>query len=187
VSGLDDVFSATRRPDSVESAQDLAPVAFPNGVRPSWAGRTALYRTLGDRDLNALGAEAVAPGVTAVEGKPLPKRALTWVTGQGEQVTIGDVVALGILGNPDALGLIVGPGDGGRVECLLGDHDDPLGTRPTLEVEAYQLRMLLRRGVKPKMPSDYTRDATPLMRDPETEEKDDSAEGEGSETEPLAA
>jgi hypothetical protein len=105
-----------------------------------------------------------------------------WRTEVGDNVTAGDVVALGLLANPDAVGLIVGPGTEGRVKCLLGDHDNPHGVRPTIQVEAYQLRMLLRKGVTPKVPSDYSA-ATPLMRDPETEDMD----GEGGGAETLAA
>ncbi|HEX6686827.1 MAG TPA: hypothetical protein VF062_28940 [Candidatus Limnocylindrales bacterium] len=112
---------------------------------------------------------------------------MIWQTHQGDNVTTGDVVALGILGNPDAVGLIVGPGTKGRVECLLGDHDNPHGERPTLQVEAYQLRMLLRKGVKPKVPSDNTRQATPVMRDPATEAEDGGENNDGETAETLAA
>ena len=114
---------------------------------------------------------------------------MIWQTLTGDDVTKGDVVALGILGNPDAVGLIVGPGADGRVECLLGDHDNPHGERPTLQVEAYQLRMLLRKGVTPKVLSDYTRQATPVVRDPETEAEDggETTDKDNEPAETLAA
>lgn len=115
---------------------------------------------------------------------------MIWRTTFGDEVTSGDVVALGILSNPDAVGRIVGPGRGGRVECLLGDFDDPNRTRPKLEVEAYQLRMLLRKGreVQPKVPSDHTRSASPSMRDPQTEnDTDDTTTAEGGEVEATQA
>ncbi len=104
---------------------------------------------------------------------------MNWRTVFGDEVTTGDVVALGIIGNPSAVGLIVGPGQDGRIECLIGDHDNTHGTRLRLQVEAYQLRMLLRKGVSPKVANDLARQATPVMRDPETED--------GGEEETLAA
>lgn len=69
---------------------------------------------------------------------------MSWFTTFDDEVTAGDVVALSILGSPDVVGFIVGPGAEGRVSCLL--NNGSRGSPSALEVEAHQLRMLVRRG-----------------------------------------
>jgi hypothetical protein len=70
----------------------------------------------------------------------------SWKTRQGEEVTIGDVVALSVLSSPDAKGKIVGAASDGLVECVLGDHEDPHGRRPRLRVEADNILMLVKKA-----------------------------------------
>lgn len=85
-------------------------------------------------------------GGMALDRGPDDERVPSWRTRQGERVTIGDVVALSVLSFPDAVGRIVGVASDGRIECTLGDHDDPHGKRPRLRVEADNLLMLIRKG-----------------------------------------
>lgn len=71
---------------------------------------------------------------------------MNWLTRQGDEVTVGDLVALSVLSFPDAKGRILGAAGDGRIVCVLGDNDDPHGTRPRLAVEEDNLVMLLRKA-----------------------------------------
>ncbi|HEX6683537.1 MAG TPA: hypothetical protein VF062_12105 [Candidatus Limnocylindrales bacterium] len=103
---------------------------------------------IGEKDLRAFSDDPAPTPTVASEGAPLPKRAPTWRTRQGDEVTIGDLVALSVLGTDGrgAKGRIVGAAGEGVVECVLGDFDDPRGTRPRLHVEEDNLVMLLRKA-----------------------------------------
>ncbi len=45
-----------------------------------------------------------------------------WVTRCGDRVGVGDTVALSVLTHADAIGRIVGAGEGGQVRCALVCH-----------------------------------------------------------------
>jgi hypothetical protein len=174
VSWLDDLFLVKHEPNHAQPAQGQAvtQVSLPSGERPSWAADgTALYRVL-DESWGQSAPLDVQPVKTVVEATadPLPQDGGTWQTRHGHEVTTGDLVALNVRGNPDAMGRIVGAAANGLVECVLGDYDDPRRTRVRLHVSEDDLVALLRtrEGVRPQVPSDYAY-ATPLMRDPETE------------------
>ena len=65
----------------------------------------------------------------------------------GELVSIGDVVALRGLDNPDAMGLIVGTSEDGSPQCVLGGFGGPPGrSHPSQRVKEDNLAALLRKA-----------------------------------------
>lgn len=136
-------------------------VTFDSDQLPSWATATGLFASLRDRDL---GSETTQP-LLPVDVQPAPplrerrtpatraKTAGGWRTPDGVELDVGDVVALKIAGNPDAIGRILGPGAEGRVECTLGDYLDPHARHPKIEVEQDQLLLLLRKAGGPQKPA----------------------------------
>lgn len=115
MSWLDDVLRRGRD-NAIPADHPLAEieaVTFSSGGRPSWAvPGTGLYRVL-DETLSQREPLDVQPSktVTDASAEPLPRRrasAPTWRTRQGDEVTIGDRVALSVLGHPGAVGRILG-------------------------------------------------------------------------------
>lgn len=142
---LFDAILARRRATD-QAAGESAPVAL--GERPSWTTETGLFEAV-SRPLVA------GPGtdVTAVEGaEPLPQRpmaSMIWRTRFGQDVGVGDLVALSLLAHPDAQGWIVGPSEDGRVLCTLNTKAAETGPKPLVTVDADYLLLLLRKGEEP--------------------------------------
>ena len=69
-----------------------------------------------------------------------------WQTRQGDQVSIGDHVALSSLAVPDAKGCLVAAAEDGRPVVVLGNYDSPRRGKRPLVVEEDNLLLLLRRA-----------------------------------------
>lgn len=131
-----------------------------NDQWPAWVTGTGLFKAVGDRDLGQATQPLPLPPIYVESGLPLPERrptesqaVPTWrgQTPEGVPLESGDVVALGGLNNPDAIGLIVGPGTDGRVKCLLGNfdiHSIRSSSHPTIHVEEDQLLVLVRKAAR---------------------------------------
>jgi hypothetical protein len=120
-------------------------------TRPAWDNSTAIIKRLhqhmvaqgwaGEPTQELLVYEPADPLPRRLTERNRPLTVMIWRTQQGEIVTYGDAVALGIVEHADAVGRIVAQAADGRIQCILVHCN---GCQPGVLVTVTEEQLLVR-------------------------------------------